>query len=337
MTIEAVARHAKVSTATVSRTINNPDKVRPQTAAAVLNAIRELNFHPNRNAQALGTGRSSMFGLIISDITNPFFPELVKAFETIAVEHGQEVLVANTDYDPHRMEHCVSRMMQRKVDGVAIMTSEMDERLIASFSKRGIPLVILDIGTPSLGVSTVRVDYKLGVDCAVKHLVDLGHRNIGFISGPLRLASARSRYDAFVTGMAGYGLGPRKRWLAEGNHRIDGGQTAMNTILAAAKNRPTAILASNDLTAIGAMGAIHLHGLKVPDDISVIGFDDIQLSAFTQPALSTVHLPRVQIAQNAFHALYERYEGVRIEPRMGTDSVVRPSLLVRKSTAPNRA
>ena len=109
MNIETVARRAKVSTATVSRVINGSDKVSPNTAARVRKTIKELNFHPNINARALGTGRSNMFGLIISDITNPFFPELVKAFEDIAVEHGQEVLVANTNYDPVRMQNCVSR------------------------------------------------------------------------------------------------------------------------------------------------------------------------------------------------------------------------------------
>jgi DNA-binding LacI/PurR family transcriptional regulator len=336
MNIEAVARRAKVSTATVSRVINGSDKVSPKTAAQVRKAIVELNFHPNTNARALGTGRSNMFGLIISDITNPFFPELVKAFEDIAVEHGQEVLVANTNYDPARMQTCVSRMLQRKVDGVAIMTSEMDEALIGMFSKRGIPMVFLDNGRPAIGVSTIHVDYEAGVERAVQHLKELGHRRIAFVNGPLRLASAMARFKAFKSSMASHRLPVKKDWIADGNHRVDGGQNAMTQILAAPE-RPTAVIASNDLSAIGAYGAIHTRGLRVPADISVIGFDDIQLCAFLEPALTTVHLPRAHIAEIAFQALFQRYTAPKGEPRRGVESVIQPHLVLRKSTGPARA
>src|SRR6201998_850897 len=137
MNIREVARLAKVSTATVSRTINGSDKVNPENKGRVQRAIEQLRFYPNPWARALGSGRSSLYGLIISDITNPFFPELVKSFEDVAVQFGQEVLVANTNYDPHRMELCVSRMLQRKADGVAIMTSEMEEHLIVELRSRG--------------------------------------------------------------------------------------------------------------------------------------------------------------------------------------------------------
>jgi DNA-binding LacI/PurR family transcriptional regulator len=335
MNIEAVARRAKVSTATVSRVINHSDKVSPRTAALVRKAIMELNFHPNTNARALGTGRSSMFGLIISDITNPFFPELVKAFEDIAVEHAQEVLVANTNYDPVRMQTCVSRMLQRKVDGVAIMTSEMDEALIGMFSKLGIPMVFLDNGHPAIGVSTIRVDYEAGVERAVEHLTALGHKHIAFINGPLRLASASARLNAFKSSMVSHLLVVKKDWIAEGNHRVDGGHDAMTRILDAS-DLPTAVIASNDLTAIGAYGAIHARGLRVPTDISVIGFDDIQLCAYLEPALTTVHLPRAQIAEVAFQALFQRYAVPKAEPRRGVESVIQPHLVLRKSTGPVR-
>src|SRR6201991_1566422 len=155
MNIKAVALKARVSTATVSRTINGSTIVNPRTAERVRKAIEALNFYPDVNARALGSGRSSLYGLIISDITNPFFPELVKAFEDIAVQYGQEVLVANTNYDPHRMEVCVSRMLQRKVDGVAIMTSEMAEHLIDEFNNRSIPLAFLDTATTPKGISNI--------------------------------------------------------------------------------------------------------------------------------------------------------------------------------------
>ena len=184
MNIREVARLAKVSTATVSRTINGSDKVTPETKERVQRAIEQLKFYPNTWARALGSGRSSLYGLIISDITNPFFPELVKSFEDIAVQYGQDVLVANTNYDPARIELCVTRMLQRKVDGVAIMTSEMDARLITEFQSREIPLVFLDTGKAEALTSNIVVDYAAGVDAAVEHIVSLGHTKIAFISGP---------------------------------------------------------------------------------------------------------------------------------------------------------
>lgn len=333
MNIKAVAELARVSTATVSRTINGTAKVSPKTEQRVRQAIAELNFYPDTNARALGSGRSSMYGLIISDITNPFFPELVKAFEDIAVIHGQEVLVANTNYDPERMQICVTRMLQRKVDGVAIMTSEMDPGLVEVFARRHVPLVFLDVGIPGPGVSNVRINYAAGVDWSMDHLVRLGHKRIAFISGPMALESARIRYRAFTEDTAREHLIQYPGLIQEGNHRVDGGHDAMLRILDSG-SKATAVVTSNDLTAIGAMGAIAERGLRVPQDISVIGFDDIQLSAFTSPTLTTVSLPRATIAQAAFHALLE----ARIKPgkklARGKEYVVEPAMMFRNSTGP---
>jgi DNA-binding LacI/PurR family transcriptional regulator len=330
MNIKEVARVAGVSTATVSRTINGSDKVTPETAERVKRAIEELKFYPNTNARALGSGRSGLFGLIISDITNPFFPELVKSFEDVAVEYGQEVLIANTNYDKHRMEQCVVRMLQRKVDGVAIMTSEMDEHLIDELSSRKIPMVFLDMGKVQKGISNIVVDYAAGIDAAVVHLRGLGHTAIGFISGPMELTSAKVRRKAFVESMKRHGLKLGKEMIEESNHRMDGGHDAMARLLGK-KNRPTAVLASNDVTAIGAMGAIYEYGLKIPRDVSVVGFDDIAMSAFTQPALTTVRLPRDEIAKLAFRALH----GIQnAGTAMGAEYRIVTKLVVRKSTGP---
>lgn len=327
MNIREVARLAKVSTATVSRTINGSDKVTRETRERVQRAIEELKFYPNTWARALGSGRSRLYGLIISDITNPFFPELVKSFEDIAVRHGQEVLVANTNYDPARMEICVSRMLQRKVDGVAVMTSEMDEHLITELESRDIPLVFLDTGAARKLASNIVVDYAAGLDSAVEHIAALGHTAIAFISGPMNLASACIRREAFIACLRRKGM--VTDLLEQANHRVDGGHDAMARLLDR-KRRPTAVLASNDMTAIGALGAIHERGLSVPDDISLVGFDDIQISSFTQPALTTVRLSREQIAQMAFRALYS----IRQEGSEGAEYSIRPTLVVRGSTGP---
>ena len=331
MNITAVARRARVSTATVSRTINGSANVSPKTADRVRRAIDSLGFYPNTNARALGSGRSSLYGLIISDITNPFFPELVKAFEDVAVAHGQEVLIANTNYDPIRMENCARRMLQRKADGVAIMTSEMDDRLIDVFSRRHIPLVFLDAGEAGPGVSSVRIDYAAGVALAIDHLTSQGHRHIAFISGPLSLKSARVRFAAFTDKIHAQHLSSEPRHLQEGNHRVEGGHAAMKRILAS-KPLPTAVLCSNDLTAIGAMGAVYEHGLRVPEDISVIGFDDIQISAYTKPALTTLSAPRIELANTAFRSLFRSSDAPPGAPVFGEEHIIHPSLVVRAST-----
>ena len=327
MNIREVARLAKVSTATVSRTINGSDKVTPKTKERVQRAIEELKFYPNTWARALGSGRSSLYGLIISDITNPFFPELVKSFEDMAVQHGQEVLVANTNYDPARMEVCVSRMLQRKVDGVAIMTSEMDEHLITELESREIPLVFLDTGTVRELASNIVVDYAAGVVAALEHVTSLGHANIAFLAGPETLRSAHIRREAFEQCMRHKRLDASL--IEQANHQVDGGHEAMERLLRG-RHKPTAVVASNDMTAIGALGAIHESGLRVPEDISIVGFDDIALSAFTQPALTTVKLSRAEIARLAFRALYSS----RMDGSAGAEYTVQPTLVVRQSTGP---
>ncbi|WP_213807569.1 LacI family DNA-binding transcriptional regulator [Granulicella sp. dw_53] len=340
MNIKAVAKRANVSTATVSRTMNGSARVSPRTAERVRRAIDALGFYPNTNARALGSGRSSLYGLIVSDITNPFFPEIVKAFEDIAIKHGKEVLIANTNYDAERMELCVTRMLQRKVDGLAIMTSEMEERLVQVFSRRDIPLVFLDSGTPGPGISYLEIDYQAGIGAAMDHLASLGHRHIAFISGPLYLASSRSRLEAFRENIAKRKLPESPSLIQEGNYRVDGGHAAMQRILSSTKSsarptaHPTAILTSNDLTAIGAMGAITEAGLRIPQDISIIGCDDIQLSAYTMPPLTTINLPRAEIANAAFRALINSRNPTSSKPVAGAVHTVYPTLVIRKSTGP---
>ncbi len=329
MNIQAVADRARVSTATVSRTINGSNKVAPKTAERVRRAIEALNYYPNTNARALGSGRSRIFGLIISDITNPFFPELVKSFEDMAVRNGYEVIVANTGYSPERTEVCVQRMLERKVDGVAVMTSEMGAHQIERMHSRQIPMVFLDTGDPANGISNVLVDYTAGVDDAVEHLVSLGHTCIAFIGGPMDLASARTRRQALLASLKRRRLSGDKSLIEVGNHRIDGGRAAMERLLAL-DELPSAVIASNDLTAIGAIATLHQRGLRVPEDISVVGFDDIEISAFLHPALTTVRLSRAAIADRAFQALFRSGQPA---PVPAVEYTIRPELIVRHSTA----
>jgi DNA-binding LacI/PurR family transcriptional regulator len=326
MNIKEVAKRARVSTATVSRTINNSAKVKPATAARVRKAIEELNFYPNTHARTLVSGRSRMLGLIISDITNPFFPELVKSFEDQAVQRGKEVIIGNTDYNPKRMAGCIRRMVERKVDGVAIMTSEGDPALMMELTRRNIPTVFMDTGKPGLHCANIRIDYAQGIHEAVQHLFALHHRRIAFITGPMNLESVRMRHDAFVEGLKARGLD--YSLIEKGNHRIEGGAMAMRSLLKLPQ-RPTAVVTSNDLTAIGALGTVLDAGLRVPEDISLIGFDDISFAHLTQPPLTTVMLSRVQLAVTAFAALEAL---MRKEDGTHADYTIPTHLVMRRST-----
>jgi LacI family transcriptional regulator len=222
-------------------------------------------------------------------------------------------------------------MLERKVDGVAVMTSEMGSHLIDRFHRGQIPMVFLDTGDPSNGISNILIDYTAGVDDAVEHITSLGHTRIAFISGPMELASARTRRQALLASLKRKGLASDKSLIEIGNHRIDGGRAAMERLLAL-EELPTAVIASNDLTAIGAIGALHRHNLRVPEDVSVVGFDDIEISAFLHPALTTVRLSRAAIADRAFQALHR--SGKREANTPAVEYKIRPELIVRNSTAP---
>src|SRR6202047_3480999 len=217
MDIREIAKRAKVSTATVSRTINRVPTVNAQLAKRVWSIVDELGYYPNTQARALVSGRSRIFGLIISEITNPFFPEIVQVFERIAVQHHYEIMLTSTGNDPTRMETAVRRMIERRVEGVAIMTFGMEEVLLEDLKLRKVPLVFVDVGPPRPRVSNIRIDYLHGIRQAVQHLVALRHERIAFISGPLTLASAVARRDAFIRAMTEIGMRVDPELIVESN------------------------------------------------------------------------------------------------------------------------
>jgi LacI family transcriptional regulator len=227
------------------------------------------------------------------------------------------------------MALCVRRMLERKVEGVAIMTSEMDKHLVDQLAHCHVPMVFLDVGPPGEGISNVVVDYAMGVNEAVSHLLSLGHRCIGFICGPLGLKSALMiRRTAFLRCLSQHGVKESDQMLEEADHTVDGGLAAMTRMLES-KCPPTALLASNDLTAIGMMRAVRRAGLAVPRDISIVGFDDIRLAEFTEPPLTTVRLSRQELARHAFEALLSDLSD---QPHPRRDYTIETHLVIREST-----
>jgi DNA-binding LacI/PurR family transcriptional regulator len=331
MDIREIARRAKVSTATVSRTINRVSTVDPQLAKRVWKVVDELGYYPNTLARALVSGRSRIFGLVVSEITNPFFPEIVQAFEDIAVQHNYEILLTSTVHNPKRVEIAVRRMIERRVDGVAILTFGMEDSLVEDLRFRKVPLVFVDVGPHVPGVSNIRVNYQHGIRQAVQHLASLKHTRIAFVAGPSTLKSAMARRAAFEAAMQETGLEVPPEMIVEGDHRMEGGMRAL-VQLAGLPQRPTAILCSNDMTAVGVMREAYECGIVIPRDLSLVGFDDIRLSQFTTPPLTTVQMSQTLLAEYAFHALRRAVEGTSAVPA-GNEYELMTTLVLRRSTA----
>jgi len=328
--IRVVAARAGVSIATVSRAINHVPTVDPVLAERVWQVVEELNYFPNTQARALVSGRSRLLGLIVSEITNPFFPELIQEFEQVAVERGYEILIASTNYERKKMESCARRMLERKVDGVAVMTFGIEDFLFERFAADNIPVVFIDAAPTRPLSGFLTVDYRAGIYEAIQHLAVLGHRKIGFIAGPLRLRSAAARETAFLECMRSIGLTTHAEWMVEGDHTLEGGRDAMQKLLAL-PDRPTAVLCSNDMTAIGVQHALFEVGLKVPDDLSLIGFDDIHLAEYTIPPLTTVRMSCKDLALRAVSLLMEQLQPGSAKATV-PHSKIETKLVVRQTT-----
>jgi DNA-binding LacI/PurR family transcriptional regulator len=329
MDIREIARRAKVSTATVSRALNRVPSVDPQLAKRVLKVADELGYYPNIQARALALGRSRIFGLIVSEITNPFFPEIVQTFENLAVENNYEILLTSTVHDPKRTESSVRRMIERRVDGVAILTFGMEETLIEHLRFRKVPLVFVDVGPEVPGIANIRINYLNGIRQAVQHLAAFRHTRIAFVAGPLHLKSARARREAFTVAMTEIGLSPDL--VVVGTHQMEGGMHALLELMRL-NDPPTAVLCSNDMTAIGVMREAYEQNIRIPDDLSVVGFDDIHLAKFTIPPLTTVQMSQHELAKIGFQALMNEVESPR-STREHHDYELTTSLALRRSTA----
>jgi len=330
MRIKDVALEAGVSTATVSHVINQTKFVTEETRQKVLNAVEKLNFYPNAHARTLASGRSNIIGLLISDITNPFFPELVKSIEAEAFEQGFNIMLFNTNYDAGRAADYVRRLIELKVAGVALMTAELEPALIDELARKEVRVVFNDLGIVSEYMSNIVLDYSAGIDEAVRHLVSLGHKRIAHISGSSRIRSGVIRRDAFIEAINRYLPENQDSLIFEGDFRFESGRSAANEILSL-DDLPTAIVVANDMMALGAMQELKSNGIKIPQDISIVGFDDIAFASLADPPLTTVCSPRVEIGRRAIEALITT---IKIPHQQGMEIKIPTYLIVRESTAP---
>ena len=329
MSLEDVARRAKVSTATVSRVLNGVDVVAAGTRARVMKAVAELKYHPNLHARSLAGGRSKTLGVIVSNLENPFFLDVYRSLETDCHDHGYEVLVANTDYRAEQLVASIRLMIGRRVAGLAVIVSEMENVLVQELIDSEVPVVFYDVGPSTRNITNIRVNYRKGVERVVDYLTSMGHRRLAFVGHHSSLGPINERYRAMLDALQRIAPDSEIRESAESDS-LEGGRQAARRLLSSGY-QPTAIVCVNDLMAVGVLKELRERGLRVPEDVSVTGFDNITMSEFCHPSLTTVHIPRDRIGHILFSTLAP---GEKDGNATGKEIVIDPEFLLRESTGP---
>lgn len=344
-TIADVARRAGVSTATVSRVLSGVGRARPETHARVEAAARELGFRPSDVARSLKRRSTLTLGLIVTDIENPYFPQLVKAVEEAAIGEGYAILLCNADGDPEREASYLDFLVDRRVDGLIIAASTIGMRQGEWLATAPLPVVLINTAVTGDPLPTIVSDNRGGGLAAAEHLLGLGHRRFGYLMPPPRNLDAPERLAGVEDALAAVGGDPAADGgtmpsleIGHGAPTVTGGEAAMCELLAL-PSRPTAVIAYNDLMAIGALRAIRTNGLRVPADVSLIGFDDVAFAAFVEPALTTLRQETAEMGRWAVATLTERIKAIgdaapAPAPKTGPRRVVPVHLELRASTGP---
>jgi LacI family transcriptional regulator, galactose operon repressor len=327
--LEDVARRARVSISTVSRVLNNTALVKNSTRARVLKVVKELRYHSNLQARSLAGGKSQTLGMIVSNLENLFFLDIFRAFESDAHQQDYEVLVANTDYSPRRLVSSIQLMMGRRVAGLAVIVSEMDPSLMKEFDELNLPIVLYDVGVPTQHIYKIRVNYEKGIRKTVEYLYSMGHRRMAFVGHHTGLAPLLDRKKSFLNTMKQYS-GKVEFGTAADRDGPEGGQSAMRQFLDSGF-KPTAVICVNDFMAFGVLKELRENGLRVPEDVSVTGYDNIRLSEFVYPPLTTVNIPRAEIGHTAFQALVPPNDE---SSAAGREFRINPELVIRETTGP---
>lgn len=325
-TIKDIARLAGVTPSVVSRALNNKAGVKESTRQRILKIARELEYYPNAAAHSLVTSKTNTIGIVMADISEPFYSQLIKGMEFVANETGYTLLFSNS-YE--NVEH--SRLLQRmvysgRVDGLVIMGSNIQEKsFVFTLRDRGFPFVLIERYFADPRVHCIWLDNVEGAYLATQHLIARGHRKIGHIAGNLYFQVALDRIEGYKKALSEAGIDFSEDLVVAGGFVTKGGYTAMKQLLA---QRCSAVFAANDAMAYGALQAIAEAGLTVPDDIAVVGFDDLEFSGLTNPPLTTVHQPRYEMGRKALEILIAVLKG---EQKEGAKVCYQPTLTVRRS------
>jgi len=326
--LEDVAKRAGVSPSTVSRVLSDTGRVSERTRARVLKVAKALRYRPDIHARTLAGGKSKTVGLIVSNLQNPFFLDIFHVIEADAHQAGYAVVIANTDYRPQQLAAAAQWMLGHRVAGLALVVSEKEPAVIEDLAGEALPVVFYDVGSPGPNVTNVRTDYYRGMQRAVEYLYALGHRRMAYVGHHAALQPLHDRKRSFLKAVDRFSEGMESA-TAHGADSPAGGFQATQSLLKSGFV-PSAIMCVNDFMALGVLRALREHGLEVPRDVSVVGYDNICLSEYTRPALTTVNVPRDQIGHAVSSALLSR--GMPGEAMR--QITIQPELIVRDSTGP---
>ncbi len=332
--IKDVAKKAGVSPATVSRVINDKPYVADAVRDRVLDAIRELQYHPNRVAQRLRAAKSHLVGVLLSDIRNPFYTMALEGIEQILSEQGLSVLICNSATRPERENDFITLLLAEEVAGIIISPTREQSDALAKAVKSGVPVVVIDRRMTRPVTDVVLADNQYGARLAVQHFVEQGHRRIAILGGPQYLTSGRERYQGYLQALGEAGLPLDESLIRFGDYQMESGYNLTRDLIAKAE-LPFALFVANNLMTIGALNAIHEAGLNIPNDIAVIGFDDLPWAVSLTPALTTVQQPALQIGIHAAELLINRMAFPSRPARtvvLNTELIVRASALERSPT-----
>ena len=335
VTIEEVARRAGVSVGTVSNVLNNKPFVSPETRRKVEQAILELNYSPNAIARSLRRGRTRSLALIVLDVSNPFYPEVIQGVEHTAREYGYHVILFDLAYSVRRERRFIQRLRELRLDGVLLTAGpQWDEVLLRQLD---LPIVLLDRDIHESSLPTVGIDNAAAVAQGIRYLVQMGHRRIGYLSEPLEIPSVRRRLEGYRQALEEAGIPFSNEIIFISKElrtdKLESGYLLMQRVLQELRELPTAFFATSDSIAIGAMQALKEHGLRIPEDISILGFDDIVMTRFVDPPLTTIAQPKVEMGHQAVRLLIERIERPERPP---VKVMLETALIERKSVAPPR-
>jgi LacI family transcriptional regulator len=328
--IKDVALKAGVSVTTVSHVVNGTRFVKEESRKRVEEAVRELGYVPSGVARSLKHNATHTFGVLLPNNSNPYFAEILRGVEDRCFAAGYNVILCNSNEDAARQATYLRVLAEKRIDGLVLVSSHRDAALREALSELKIPLVLLDREVAGLACDLVEVDHVAGGMLATQHLLDLGHPYVACISGPAELSPSSQRRAGWKRALAEAGVARREGDLERGDFSPRSGYLAMQALLKR-KSRPTAVFVCNDLMALGALAAAYEAGIRVPEELSIVGFDDIELAAFSTPALTTVVQPKQQIGTTAAELLLERVQESRTEARR---VILQPQLKVRASTAP---
>jgi len=334
-TINDIATLAGVSRGTVSRVTNNASNVSPRTRKNILRIIKENQYVPDPYARALITKKTNLIGLLIPDISNLFFADVIRGIQMVADEYNYDLILCTTEGLYQKEQEVLKRLLLRKVDGLVISAMELTSRkegkaMLTHLIETGQKIISISSVAEDMPVDYVVVDNEKGAYLAVRHLIDIGHQKIAHISGLLTIKSAQERLTGYRKALEEANIPFDKKFVVNGEFTFQGGHNAVKELLHQ-KYLPTAIFAANDIMALGALQALNESKQKVPEDVAIVGFDDIPVSTLVKPALSTVRQPRFELGRKSAEILIGRLNNELPKERIRI--TIEPKLIVRDSSA----